>query len=386
MSRIQALKQFERVLFSLSNEEVRSVLPALLQGDCIYLLGANSFIGRALAVPIAQCLLDKNKQVVLVDDSMQQSPIAGCSLINTHALAGIRGRRGVAVNLANAPFAHGFFDMLGARVGMATFDAVPVLDALDLPVIYETASAMRRATLARLDDYLSLAGKLDDAFSIQTLAACLKMRITLERSAVLPVLCSLEDEYFSPLPAGKNVTFALGENEILCDVGACVGATIGKFLAATHWGYKAIYAFEPDGINYAAMGKGFFAYLHDFHSRNIALSDAKGTLRFAETGTMGSRLHETGGVEVPVSTLDDEVPHATFLKMDVEGHETKILQGARRLIGQSRPRMAITGYHYADDLINIAQLVHEIEPRYRLRLRHHSFWYYDTILYADIPQ
>ncbi len=46
--------------------------------------------------------------------------------------------------------------------------------------------------------------------------------------------------------------------------------------------------------------------------------------------------------------------------------------------------MAITGYHYADDLLNIAQLVHEIEPRYRLRMRHHSFWYYDTVSYADI--
>lgn len=386
MSRIQALKRLDRLLSSLPNEDVPNVLPALLRGDRVHLLGANSFIGRAFAVPIAQFLLEKNKQVVLVDDTMQQSPLEGCSLIGTQTFAGTGGSGGVAVNLANAAYAHGFFAMLAARVGMTTLDAIPVLDALDLPVIYQTASVMRRATLARLDDYLSLADKLDDDFSIETLAACLKTRMTLERSAVLPVLCSLEDEYFSPLPAGRDVTFALGENEILCDVGACVGATINKFLAATHWRYKAIYAFEPDGINFAAMGKGVFPYLHDFHPRNLALSDAKGTLRFAETGTMGSRLLETGGVEVPVSTLDDEVPHATFLKMDVEGHETKILQGARRLIGQSKPRMAITGYHYADDLLNIAQLVHEIEPCYRLRLRHHSFWYYDTILYADIPQ
>lgn len=76
--------------------------------------------------------------------------------------------------------------------------------------------------------------------------------------------------------------------------------------------------------------------------------------------------------------------HATFIKMDVEGHETRILQGAKRLISNSKPRLAITGYHFADDLLNIAQLIREIEPAYRLRLRHHSFYYFDTILYADI--
>jgi len=34
--------------------------------------------------------------------------------------------------------------------------------------------------------------------------------------------------------------------------------------------------------------------------------------------------------------------------------------------------MAITGYHYADDLLDLWQLLRELAPDYSLRLRHHS--------------
>lgn len=364
----------------------RPAASQIQEAATLYLLAPSSFLGLSFAVPMAQRLLAAGKQVVLVDDTMPMPPaaIAGCRVLSTRAFALERPAAGLAINMANTVFVHGLFSTAALRAGIPVIDIIAALDTFGLPVIYQTASAMREATLARLDDYAALAGLLDDALSIQTLRAALEMRITLNRDAVLPVLCSLEDEYFSPFPAGKDVTFALGTHEILCDVGAHVGTTVRKFLAATHWQYDAIHAFEPDAGNYAALRQGVFENLPDFHPRNIALSSSRSTLRFSETGTMGSRLDANGNVQVQASTLDDEVAHATFIKMDVEGHEASILRGARRLIAQSKPRLAITGYHFADDLLDIVQLVREIEPAYRLRLRHHSFYYYDTILYADI--
>ncbi|MFU7557015.1 hypothetical protein, partial [Pseudomonas paraeruginosa] len=80
-------------------------------------------------------------------------------------------------------------------------------------------------TLERLDDYLALARRLHDPLSIRTLGALLELRLTLDRKAVLPVLCSLEDEYFSPYAAGEVDTFRLGGEEVLVDVGAHVGTT-----------------------------------------------------------------------------------------------------------------------------------------------------------------
>lgn len=384
-----ALVQVQQLLGALQQQtDNRPILADRLeQATHIYLLAPSSFLGLSFTVPLAQEFLALGKQVTLVDDTLGAAPaaIAHCPVVGTAALAQQPRAQGLAVDMANTVFASGFFRTVANRCGLPIMDIIEVLDVFDLPVIYQSAQVMRTATLRRLSGYQALANQLADPLSVQTLGACLELRVTGKRDAVVPVLCSLEDEYFSPYPAGKDVTFKLGEQEILCDIGAHVGSTIRKFLTATHWKYSGIHAFEPDTLNCTALRQGFFQHLSDFYVKNIALSDTRQMLSFSETGTMGSRLDDHGNVQVQASTLDEEVAHATFIKMDVEGHEARILRGARQLVSKSKPRMAITGYHYADDLLEIAHLIKEIEPRYRLRLRQHSYYYYDTILYADIP-
>lgn len=390
MNRSSALKHFDATLAHLRTHQLSGEAGSRLNSArTIYLLAPSSFLGMAFSGPIAQHLQAQDCQVVLVDDTLTTAPagLEGCRLLGTRAFRDERPTHGLAINLANSVFVHRLFAAAAASASIQVLDIVPVLGELGFAVVYQSALAMRDATLTRLGDYRSLAGELADALSLQTLEAFLRLRITLDRDALLPVLCSLEDEYFSLFPTGKDdLSFALRRDETLCDVGAHVGSTVRKFLSATHWQYRAIHAFEPDKGSYAALTQGPFAGLDNFHAHNLALSDKKGVLSFAETGTMGSRLDaEHGNVQVPTSTLDDEVPEASFIKMDVEGHETQILRGARRLISQCTPRMAVTGYHYADDLLDIVTLLREIDPRYRLRLRHHSFYYYDSIVYADVP-
>lgn len=384
-----AMTQFQALLSQLQQQQNHrpALAEKLEQASHIYLLGPSSFLGLSFTVPLAQRLRNLAKHVTLVDDTLSTAPAAiqDCIVISTTEFLLRPTERALAIDMANSLFASGFFRAITQRCGMVVMDIIEALDIFNLPVIYQTAQTMREATLHRIDDYESLATQLNDALSIQTLGACLQMRVTGKRDAVIPVLCSLEDEYFSPFPAGKDVTFTLGEKEILCDIGAHIGTTIGKFLTATNWEYSHIYAFEPDAVNFSSLQKGLFRHLRDFDVKNIALSDTQEVLTFSETGTMGSRIDKQGNVQIQASTLDDEVESATFIKMDVEGHEARILRGAQRLITQSRPRMAITGYHYADDLLEIAKIIKELEPRYRLRLRHHSYYYYDTILYADIP-
>lgn len=388
MSHSTALIQLERQLAELSARIPNSDAKARIDAaSAVYLLAPTSFLGQAFASAIAQQLLVSGKTVFLVDDTLSATPslIPGCTVIGSAQLVRKKTTStSIAINMANTIFTHGFFTLTAAHCGISIIDIIPALDAFKLPVIYQEAQLMRDATLARLDDYLDLAARFDDALSVQTLGAIITMRATLDRTALMPILCSLEDEYFSPYPAGKDITFELKQNEILCDIGAHVGTTVYKFLTATRWQYEAIHAFEPDTGNFAALQRGVFEHLPNFHPKNIALSDKKSTLSFAETGTMGSRLDASGNVQIQASTLDDEVEHATFIKMDVEGHEARILQGARRLISTSRPRLAITGYHFANDLLEITRRLEEIEPAYRLRLRHHSFYYYDSIIYADI--
>lgn len=388
MNRDQALSQFEVGISALAGTPFDEMPAGVIQqARRVYLLGPTSFLGASFAARLAARLAGMGIEVFCVDDGLAsrgqafvQWPVLGTEAFVAEA----RAHPGsVSVNLGNSIFAAGFFSQASQRAGVRELDIIPVLDLFGLPVIYQTAAQMRTATLERLDEYRALARRFDDPLSIQTLAAVLTLRTTLERKALLPVLCSLENEYFAPYAAGDVDTFKLGSEEVLVDVGAHVGTTIGKFLTATRWQYKAIHAFEPDIENHSALERGYFSTLDNFHAYNMALSDAPSTLKFAQTGTMGSRIDEQGNVEIQAMPLDAVVDYATFIKMDVEGHETGVLRGARKLISTHRPRLAVTGYHYADDLLDIARLLDEIEPSYALRLRHHSYYYYDSILYAE---
>ena len=103
-----------------------------------------------------------------------------------------------------------------------------------------------------------------------------------------------------------------------------------------------------------------------------------------ETGTMGSHVEDGGGDgETPITRLDDAVDRATIIKMDLEGFEKRALLGAERLLRECAPRLAVTGYHYADDLLEISDTIRAICPQYQFRLRHHSNYYYDSIIYAE---
>lgn len=354
----------------------------------VYLMAPSSFIGISYAPILARRLAEQGKRVVFVDDHYAQCGIQPGDWPVISSLAFVdqsnRGGKSVAINLGYSPFTFGYFNQASVKANMPELDIVAVMDLFEVPVIYQTVSLMRAQTIARADDYRALARRLADPLSVNTLLALLKLRLNLDRAALLPVLCSQEDEYFTSYPGGSTDTFKLDTQEVLCDIGAHVGTTINKFLNATHWKYSAIHAFEPDVENYSSLKKGHFATLPNFYVHNIALSDTCSFLQFAQTGTMGSRLAANGNVQVQARPLDDVVEYATFIKMDVEGHETSVLRGARKLIQKHAPRLAVTGYHYANDLLDIVKLILELESRYELRLRHHSLYFYDSIIYAQV--
>ena len=78
--------------------------------------------------------------------------------------------------------------------------------------------------------------------------------------------------------------------------------------------------------------------------------------------------------------LKDE--YVTFIKMDIEGAERDALTGAADLIRRCRPDLAICVYHSVSDLWEIPLMIHEIEPSYRLYMRHHTPLIYETVCYA----
>lgn len=142
-----------------------------------------------------------------------------------------------------------------------------------------------------------------------------------------------------------------------------VGANIG-FWSLYFAGFKptitTIVAYEPDRTNIRLLRKNVEANgLSQVEVREFALSDRGGTATFhadAVTGSTGSLEsghdfinehygRETKEVDVRLTTADAElaagVAAPQFVKIDVEGHELSLLQGAAKLLADVRPCMLL---------------------------------------------
>ena len=67
--------------------------------------------------------------------------------------------------------------------------------------------------------------------------------------------------------------------------------------------------------------------------------------------------------------------------MDLEGWEQKALLGCRAQIVAHRPKLAIAVYHQADDFLDTPKLVRSMRADYRLRLRHYTQGWSETVMY-----
>ena len=188
--------------------------------------------------------------------------------------------------------------------------------------------------------------------------------------------------------------FAPGENEVFVDCGCFDGATCFNFAG---WcgikGFEHIYSFEADPKNYE-KSKELLAPLGKCELFPYGTSDANKKVYFAsdafETSCIISREEAEkknfeGVTEIETVALDDVLAgkRVTFIKMDIEGAEYEALMGAKKLIMENRPRMAISVYHKFEDFVTLADLVLSIHPDYRIAYRHYGFDDLETVMYVE---
>lgn len=150
-----------------------------------------------------------------------------------------------------------------------------------------------------------------------------------------------------------RLTKLLGDPiSVFFDVGANVGqstaAALKKFPAAT------VYSFEPDERSFAVLTTD----IRDARVRpfNLALSDRSGEAQFFDYGELATSnslvpdaqfakraLNDATIRIVKCETLDDlcsrlSISRIDVLKIDAEGHDLAVLQGARRLLTDHRIR------------------------------------------------
>lgn len=167
------------------------------------------------------------------------------------------------------------------------------------------------------------------------------------------------------------------------DCGAYDGDTIAK-LYDLNSNIDEIVAFEPDPQNFQKLAR----YCRDNRLENVkiwpcAVYSKTGTLFFSSEGE-GGNINGKGAINIQGVSLDDIIPNfgPNYIKMDIEGAELDALLGARTVINNYRPRLAICLYHKPEHLWQIPLIVASWNLGYKYYIRAHGFNDFDLVLYA----
>lgn len=181
-----------------------------------------------------------------------------------------------------------------------------------------------------------------------------------------------------------------------------VGANIGIFSLFVHYlsPNSHVYCFEPfskafDVLEKNVLDNDLSSHLHVF---NQALGDknAYTRLMISPGGSTGNMLEDSRFLKgkekifnksenISLTTLDEfigknKINKVDFIKIDAEGYEREIINGAKQTIKKFHPVIACSAYHLSEDKTEIPKLVLEIEPKYKYRLEKRVeedfiFWY-----------
>jgi FkbM family methyltransferase len=130
-------------------------------------------------------------------------------------------------------------------------------------------------------------------------------------------------------------------NAVALDVGANIGVTAAVLSRCLPQG--VVYAFEPGKSVYAALVRNVEQNrLPNVRPWNAAVSNAPGTVKFSEHFAYGHITTNPNAPTIPAITIDGFVEEHSlarvdFIKIDVEGYEKAVLEGATRTIARHSP-------------------------------------------------
>ena len=234
--------------------------------------------------------------------------------------------------------------------------------------------------MAHMAEYEAIVASLADGLSQQTLLSIINAALSMRYDWYEMVMIHGGTQYWPQdifgLPNEEN-------GETIVDVGGCDGDTY-KDLSVKYgkdW-FKRYYLYEPDETNVQKAQQGIID--DKVIIRNSAIGNVNSTIKFNPLGGASGRIEEVaGGVDVPIVRLDDDIQEkVSFIKMDIEGAEREAIAGAANHIRNDKPKLAICLYHLSDDIRVIISLIRELNPDYRLYIRHYSPKHKETVLYA----
>lgn len=221
---------------------------------------------------------------------------------------------------------------------------------------------------ARLDDFYNV---LDDEKSRECLKTYFESRIN-DRAEYMLSLSDEEIDYY------KNDIVPLSEDNILLDVGACVGNAIWPFVDAVKGKYCRIIALEPDDDNYEILRKN----VENRHIQNIMTVKAcayneDGKVRFVGCSE-GGGIGDTGEnlrykPALKIDSLFNKMnlaPNNLIIKINFPFSVCEVLQGAEATILKKHPTIIIRAGFDENVLLAVYKEIIRIDPTYKLHLRY----------------
>jgi FkbM family methyltransferase len=205
-------------------------------------------------------------------------------------------------------------------------------------------------------------------------------------------MCFSQYAYRDPSVAGRPRA-----GDVALDVGGCWGET-ALWLANAVGAGGQVHTFEPSPSNRRLLEQNLQLNpelaAHITVWGNPVASRADETLWIPDVIAAGATVQErvAGSEECPMVQLRTTsidalcraraLPRVDFIKIDVEGADLGVLEGAAETIRAYRPRIAVACYHKPDDLVRIPDFVASLDVSYRWYLQCSTMTDIDTVAFA----
>ncbi|MBQ3075154.1 MAG: FkbM family methyltransferase [Clostridia bacterium] len=159
--------------------------------------------------------------------------------------------------------------------------------------------------------------------------------------------------------------------DVYADLGAYDGDTVLEW-DALHPDHGAIYAAEPNPKTFIKLCENTKT-VQNVHPLPYAIWNKDEPLTFNGKSGRSAAVSNEGKVAVEGRRVDGLIRQVHFMKFDVEGAEKEAIEGSREIIKNQAPALCISAYHRTEDLFAIPLQVKEIQPKYKVYLRHSPY-------------